>query len=283
MVYDAKLPCMPVREENSNKGSFGKVLNFCGSNNYIGAAYLATMSSLRIGAGYSALSSSKSVIEAVSKILPESVYYSHKEGLLNLKNYSVILLGSGLGLSNASKKIFKNVIKILPDSIPIIVDGDGLSLLAEFRKDKVLAKFVSNENKNCIITPHPKEAAKLLNTNVEWVLENLEEASKNLTDVYKCITVLKTHRTIVNNKNNNSVYINKYGNSALAKAGTGDVLAGTIAGLVAQKMDLYEAAKLGVFIHSRAGEIASKELTEYCLLSSELSRYYPAVIKELIN
>ena len=98
----------------------------------------------------------------------------------------------------------------------------------------------------------------------------------------KCQTdsVLKTHRTIIANKDN--IYVNQHGNSALATAGSGDVLAGIITGLLAQKMDLFEAAKLGVYLHSRAGEIASEELTEYSVLASDILKYLPKAIKEIL-
>ena len=94
------------------------------------------------------------------------------------------------------------------------------------------------------------------------------------------MTVLKTHRTIICDKDN--YFVNQHGNSALAKAGSGDVLAGIIAGLLAQKMSLFEAAKLGVYLHSRAGEIASEELTEYCVLASDIPKYLHKAVKEIL-
>ena len=101
---------MPEREQNSHKGTFGKVLNFCGSKNYIGAAYLSTISSLKVGAGFSALATTKDVIASVSSLLPEAVYLSRKDGLINLNNYNVILIGCGLGLESSSKKLFKQIL-----------------------------------------------------------------------------------------------------------------------------------------------------------------------------
>ena len=87
---------MPTREENSNKGNFGKVLNFAGCNNYIGASYLSTVSVLKVGAGFVALASEKEVIRSVSTLLPEAVYLSRKEGLKSIKQFSTILIGCGL-------------------------------------------------------------------------------------------------------------------------------------------------------------------------------------------
>lgn len=270
-LYDNLDYKMPKREQNSNKGTFGKVLNFCGCKNYIGAAYLSTLSSLKVGAGFSALATEKEVIQSVSKILPEAVYFSRKEGLRQIEDFNVILIGCGLGLSRASKSLLKKVINKVPRSVLMVIDADGLNLL-------------SNENiklnGNVILTPHPKEASRLLGCSLEDVLIDLEASAKKITEKYECITVLKTHRTIICNKNF-EIHINQYGNSALAKAGTGDVLAGIIAGLLAQGMNGFEACKLGVYLHSRAGEIASEELTEYSVLASDIPQYLHKAIKEI--
>ena len=124
------------------------------------------------------------------------------------------------------------------------------------------------------------EAARLLGKDLNYVLNNLEESAKTLSEKYNSVTVLKTHRTIICDKDN--LFINQHGNSALAKAGTGDVLAGIIAGISAQKYLPFEAAKLGVYLHSRAGEIASGELTEYSVLASDIPNYLPGAIKEIL-
>ena len=266
---------MPDREPNSHKGTFGKVLNFCGSKNYIGAAYLSTISSLKVGAGFSALATTKDVIASVSSLLPEAVYLSREEGLINLNNYNVILIGCGLGLQHQSIKLFKQVLYKLQKEteIPVIIDADGLNILAK------LAPSLQVEGVR-ILTPHPLEASRLLGCSVDEVLSNLEDSAKKISKKYNCITVLKTHRTIVCNKDLN-IHINTHGNSALAKAGSGDVLAGIIAGLLAQGMQAFEAAKLGVYLHSRTGEIASEELTEYSVLASDLPKYLHKAIKEI--
>lgn len=262
---------MPEREQNSNKGTFGKVLNFCGSKNYIGAAYLSTVSSLKVGAGFSALATEEDVIQSVSKLLPEVVYFSRKEGLKQIKDFNVILVGCGLGLSRASRILLKKVINKVSQTVPMVIDADGLNLL-------------SNENiklkGNIILTPHPKEASRLLGCSLEDVLIDIKGSAKKITEKYGCITVLKTHRTIICNKNF-EIHINQHGNSALAKAGTGDVLAGIIAGLLAQGVNEYEACKLGVYLHSRAGEIASEELTQYSVMASDIPLYLHKAIKEI--
>ena len=266
--YDNLTYKMPFREQNSNKGTFGKVLNFACSKNYIGAAYLSTVSILKSGGGFAALATEKDIIRSVSALLPEAVYLSSQEGLKSIKDFSVVLIGFGLG---KNKSLFKKVLKHKHVSAPLVIDADGLNILAEL-EIKLLEKT--------IITPHHLEAARFLGVKMEDILSDLESSAKKLVEKYICTVVLKTHRTIICDKEN--YFVNEHGNSALAKAGSGDVLAGIIAGLLAQGVDTYNAAKLGVYLHSRAGEIASKELTEYSVLASELPKYLPLAIKELL-
>ncbi|MCQ2754824.1 MAG: NAD(P)H-hydrate dehydratase, partial [bacterium] len=265
----------PTREQDSNKGTFGKVLNICGSKNYIGAAYLSTVSSLKVGAGYSALASTKDVISSVSSLLPEAVYMERNDCLTKLNNYNAILIGCGLGVNSSSIGLFKTVLsKLQKETTPVVIDADGLNILS--KTNTLLPQ-------NTIITPHPLEASRLLKegTTVADILNDTKTYAKELTKKYNCVTVLKTHRTVICDKNLD-IHINNCGNSALAKAGSGDVLAGIITGLLAQKMSLFEAAKLGVYLHAKSGEIASKELTEYSVLASDLPKYLHKAIKEVI-
>lgn len=269
---------MPTREQDSNKGTFGKVLNFSGSDNYIGAAYLSTLSSLKIGAGLSALASTEKVIASVSTILPEAVFLTRQEGLKKLNNYTTILIGCGLGLNSASDKYFTQIMQQLQkETMPVVIDADGLNLLAKFTP----SKLSSSEERVLVLTPHPMEASRLLECSLEEVLNNLENSARKISEKYSCVTVLKTHRTIICDKDF-KIHINEHGNSALAKAGTGDVLAGMIAGLLAQGMNGFEAAKLGVYLHSRSGELASKDLTEYSVLATDVIKYLPQAIKEIL-
>lgn len=260
---------MPFRAQESNKGTFGKVINFAGSKNYIGAAYLSTLSILKSGAGYTALATDKNIINSVSKLLPEAVFLDTKEGLKNIDKFNVCLIGCGLGLSRASKDLFAKVIETVKN--PLVIDADGLNILSELD-----IKLPSST----IITPHPLEASRLLNVSLDEVISNLNGATRKLSQKYGCVAVLKTHRTVV--CEGETLHINQHGNSALAKAGTGDVLAGIISGLLAQGMSAFEAAKLGVYLHSRAGEIASETLTEYSVLASDIPNYLPLAIKEIL-
>lgn len=264
---------MPKRRDNSNKGDFGKILNFSGSENYIGAAYLSSAATLKIGAGLTAIATTKNVINSISNALPEAIYYTRSKGFENFNKFSVILIGCGLDTTKDSIKTLKKTLKnINPEKQNLVIDADGLNILSNIN-----TKLPNNS----IITPHPLEASRLLGIPLEHVMENLIGAAKNLTEKYSCTTVLKTHHTIICNKNL-EIHINNNENSALAKAGTGDVLAGIISGLLAQKMQPFEACKLGVHLHAVAGTIAAKKLTKYSVLASDILEYLPIAIKKYI-
>lgn len=259
---------LPERNQNSHKGTFGKVLNIAGSKYMPGAAYLSSVSALKVGCGYCFLASEEDVIKAVAAQTQNIVFVPLKDITKQLKTSNVLAIGCGLSTSKNAIKTFNIALKHIHE-IPVIIDADGLNILS-----KVKIKLP----KNLILTPHPAEAARLLQNTTEEVLLNFEKSAIEISKKYNCTTVLKSHNTVVCSPNG-EIYINKTGNSALAKAGSGDVLTGIIAGLLAQKMNTFEAAKLGVYLHGLCGELASKELTEYCVMANDLINYIPAAIK----
>lgn len=264
---------LPERFENSNKSTYGKVLNIAGSDYMPGAAYLSSVSALKTGCGYCFLCSTERVIDAVAAKTSNIVFVPLTELSTQLQLADVIEIGCGLSQSQQAVDIFKFVIENIPQNIPLIIDADGLNILAtnyEFFKDRNLL--------NVILTPHPKEAARLLNCSLDKVLNDIEQAAYEISTKFNCITVLKTHRTVVISKNGEK-YINTTGNSSMAKAGSGDVLTGIISGLVAQGMSLFEAASLGVYLHGLSGDIATKELTKYSVMANDLISSIPLAIK----
>ncbi len=267
---------IPERRQNSHKGTFGKVLNIAGSPNFSGAAFLSSMSALKVGCGYVALASCPSVLQAVSSMTPDVVLVPIKQVRNVIKNYDVVSFGCGFSTEAPAVLMYKSIMTELAIfDMPVVLDADGINLLAKFKKIVLPDKL--------ILTPHPKEASRLLERPVEDILDNPEDAATEISLNFKCTTVLKLHNTIICSKKLN-VYINKTGNSALAKAGSGDVLCGMIAGFLAQGLKPFEAAKTAVYLHGLAGELASKDLTEYSVLASDLLRYIPSAIKtELIN
>lgn len=265
---------LPPRKEISNKGTYGRVLNIAGSDYMTGAAYLSSVSAMKTGCGYCFLCSNERVINSVSAKTSNIVFVPLKELKEYIQKSDVIEIGCGLGQNRQSKKIFEMFLKYTPVAKKIIADADGLNIISQ-NPDK----FINNGFKNVVFTPHPKEAARLLN--VDSVLDNIEEASKLITEKYNCVTVLKTDRTYVYSPDGRN-YTNTTGNNALAKAGSGDVLTGMIAGLIAQGTDIFEASCLGVYLHGLCGDIKANELTQYSVMAQDLIDAIPQAIKTML-
>lgn len=268
MDYD--IPKLPYREENSNKGTFGKILNISGSEYMPGAAFLSSVAALRAGAGYVELASCDKVLFSVAAMAPEIVLSPLEKTEELIKSSTVLLIGCGLSTSKDAVCLFNKVIKLA--NMPAVIDADGLNILSD--------NFVKL-SKNTVLTPHPKEASRLLSCTLDEVLNNMEQSAIDISQKYNCVTVLKSHNTIVTD--GEAVYYNKTGNSALAKAGSGDVLAGIISGLLAQKMKSFEAAVLGVYLHGMTADIAKNDLSKYCVLASDLLRYIPYAFQKKLS
>lgn len=278
---------LPKRPEDSHKGTFGHVLNIAGSGFYSGAAYFSSISALRVGCGLVTLASAASVLHTVGSLCPDIILMQleeTKEKTISPKavkalekvlgNYQAISVGCGLFTDKNTIKFFEKIIAALSKlQVPVIIDADGLNILSGL-KEIILPE-------NTILTPHPKELAKLLGAEVEDVLSNPDFWAKKCCEKYNCTTVLKVHKTIVADKSGN-FYVNNTGNSALSHGGSGDVLTGMISGLLAQRVKIFDACCLAVYLHGLAGELAGKDLTEYSALSSDLVNYIPHAIKTII-
>lgn len=268
---DYKLPHLPPREENSNKGTFGKILNVSGSKYMTGAGVLSSISALKIGAGYVELASHENVLKAVSFQAPEVVLAPISKIEELIKTSTVLLIGCGLSTTDKAVELFSNTIS-KAKNLPTVIDADGLNILA---KNKIELPVQT------VLTPHPKEASRLLDCEFSDILNNFEASAKQISEKYNCVTVLKSHQTIVTSPNG-EIYHNTTGNSALAKAGSGDVLAGMIAGLIAQKMNIFDASVLGVYLHGLAGDLAKESLSAYGVLASDTIRHIPLAIKTFL-
>ena len=265
---------LPKREQFSNKSTFGKVLNIAGSEYYTGAAYLSSVASLKVGCGYVALASSPKVLNVLAYRTSDIVFLPIENIKKKINEFNVISVGCGLSTDLSVSILFKSLLETLAKlEVPVIIDADGLNLLSKMKEVPELPK-------NLILTPHPKEASRLLGVDTEKILNKPIMYAKKITKKYGCTTVLKMHSTVVCSTAED-IYVNETGNSALAKAGSGDVLTGIISGLCAQGMDNFEAAKLGVYLHGKTGEIASGMLSEYSVLASDLLNYIPLAIMDI--
>lgn len=279
---------LPPRPAAANKGTFGRMLAIVGSENYIGAAYLACMGAARVGAGVVTLSTARSLQPILASKLTEVTYAPLPEaekGILSdkasaailsiLPFYRVVLMGCGLGQHEHTKEFVKNILFNLPDKPPVLVlDADALNVLS------VLPGWWTKLPSGTIVTPHAGEMARLLGTSIDEVQGNrLEMARKAAADWHK-IVVLKGAFTVIAEPSGKA-RISGSANAGLATAGTGDVLAGAVAGLAAQGISLFDAAALGVYLHARSGVLVRDELGDTGMLASDLLPALPKVIKGL--
>lgn len=274
---------LPLREQNSHKGTFGKILNIAGSENFQGAAYLSSVSALKAGAGYIMLACPEKIASNIASLSSDITFLTLPDSILekvdlieqNLHKFDVVSIGCGLSNEKRILYFVEKIISILSDStMSIIIDADGLNAISLLDIKKL--------PKNCIITPHEAEIARLLNVSAEEVSTNREFFAKEASQKFNCITVLKGHETIICNSQKDIV-INQTGNSALAKAGSGDILTGIITGLTAQGCTPFDAAVLGVHLHGLCGEFASKKLTEYSVLASDLLEFIPDSVTKILQ
>jgi len=280
---------LPERPLEANKGSFGRVLVVAGSINYIGAAYLACSGAIRVGAGLVTLATAASLQPILASKLTEITYLPLREfrpGIISseaareiqrtLNEYNVLLLGCGLGQSQSVISLIKSILLTKSKlALPFLVlDADALNTLAQTRN------WWQQLSGDAILTPHPGEMARLAGMTVDGVqADRVGMARKVAQDWHKTI-VLKGAYTVIAAPDG-QVRISPIANPGLASAGTGDVLTGAIAGLVAQGLSLFDAAALGVYLHGEAGEMVKAKLGDAGMTATDLLPVLPLVIKQL--
>ncbi len=249
-------PLFGPRKRESHKGDFGHVLLIGGAPGKTGAIAMAGLAALRSGAGLVTVASWDT-----SRLVPELM--TETLGGFTLERKTVIAIGPGLG---PNREVVERVIR--EARVPLVLDADALNSIAgtDFR----------GRGASTILTPHPGEMARLTG---KRVLDRLSTArafakERNVT------VVLKGHNTLIALPDGR-VWINTTGSPAMAKGGSGDILTGVIAGMVAQfPRDIERAVRAAVWLHGRAGEVAAKVLTEHCVIATDLLKYLPKAIRE---
>ncbi|MBP3436986.1 MAG: NAD(P)H-hydrate dehydratase [Clostridia bacterium] len=279
---------LPKRKTNTHKGSFGKVLGFVGSRQYKGAALLSAEGALRMGAGLFVLASAQEVIDVALLRLPEclTLPLPDTEELTEADfaklfkeaaRASAILVGCGSGKSHNLQTILYNLLQ--QEGAPLVIDADGLNVLAEDRK-KTRNAFI-HAKREVVITPHPLEFARLIGKTAEEVQANRLPYAQDASREWGVTVVLKGAATVVATKG--ALSVSTSGSNALAKGGSGDVLAGMLAALLAQGASLYDAARAAVFLHGRAAESLEKELSSYGVLPSDLPTRAARLLADFVS
>ena len=272
------------RRPEAHKGDAGRVFLLAGSVGLSGAAALCTMGALRVGAGLVTLGIPKSLhdpmveklTEAMLNVLPET-----KKGSLSLQGLAEIVgaigrsdaaaIGPGLSQQPQTKELVRRLLPMIAK--PLVLDADGINALAD--DVSLLRKLLLP----IILTPHPGEMGRLVKLSPDEIQRDRERIAKEFAKTYRVIVVLKGHGTVIASYDG-TAFMNETGNPGMASGGCGDVLTGMIAGLLGQKLAPLDAARLGVYLHGLAGDLAAAERGEIGLLASDLVDRIPQAIRQ---
>jgi len=269
------------RKKESHKGNYGRISIIGGSYGMSGSIYLTSTASLKMGSGlvYSIVPESIADILSVkfNEIIVKSI--NNKESFLDNKNYNEIMgaikesdvigIGPGLGWDESRELLVQNLLKTIKK--PIVLDADGLNCIS---KNPEILKYKDK----IVLTPHVGEMERLIKKSKEYIMKNPKKSALDFSKKYNVITVLKKSNTIVANPEG-EIYINETGNPGMATAGSGDILTGIITSLIGQGYSCFDSARLGVFIHGLAGDMASNKYTEYCMTAKDILEFLPEAVK----
>ena len=280
---------LPPRPIDGHKGTFGSVLVVAGSPNYVGAAYLSCMGALRTGPGIVTLACARSLHPILATKLTETTFelLTDYDGVISAaesndilriieRGYEALLVGPGLGQGGYQQAFMRAVLPGLGgDHLRgVVIDADGLNNLAR------VEEWWKSLSVPAVITPHPGELSRLTGLSVADVQADRFGAARKHAAEWNVTIVLKGANTIVASPDGRA-RLSPFANPALASGGTGDVLAGAVAGLIAQGLDPFDAASLAVYLHASAAENASRELGSAGVLATDLLPELPRVMKEM--
>ncbi len=278
---------LPGSKPDAHKGSRGRVLVVAGSHRFSGAAVLACAGAGRLGAGYVIAAVPSPVVSVVQSALPHVIVADVEAGADGgfgpsaaatvrelAADADAVVVGPGIGLGEGAVALVGELIDSV--EVPLVLDADALNALGTEWPRALQAR--EGRGATTIVTPHPGEAARLLGIKPGDVQANRPAAARCLAGARR-VCVLKGARTIVAGARRAAV--TRAGNAGMATAGTGDVLAGMLGTLLAQGLEPYEAGVLGAYLHGRAGDRAAADLSETCLVASDLPAYLPAAVREL--
>lgn len=275
---------LPPRAPDTHKGDVGHLFVIAGSVGLTGAAALCSLGALRAGAGLVTLAIPESLndlmevklTEVMTKPFPETKARSFSLQALPalvsaIERMEALAIGPGLSQEPQTKQLVR---QLLPKvTKPCVADADALNALAD---DPHLLKKLPGP---MILTPHPGEMGRLIRLSAQDVQRDRERIATEFAKQYGMVLVLKGHRTIVADVDG-ALYVNETGNPGMASGGCGDVLTGMIAGLLGQRLSLFDAARLGVYLHGLAGDLAAGQGGQVGLIASDLLDTIPLAIRQ---
>jgi NAD(P)H-hydrate epimerase len=276
------LPRLPERASDSHKGDFGRVLVIAGSRGMVGAACLTAQGALRAGAGLVRLVVPDVVWDVAAIKLtcvmtagvpssPEGAFGEKAlDPLLEMSGWAdAVALGPGLGRVESTGRLARELVMRI--ARPLLVDADGLFHLRPLVGESDAAdrpSALASRRAPTVLTPHPGEMAHLLGSSVAAVQKSRETTAREFASHHGVTLVLKGAGTVVSD--GKRVFVNSTGNPGMATGGTGDVLSGVIAALMAQRLSAFDAAVLGVYLHGLAGDLAAESIGQDAMIASDL-------------
>ena len=274
---------LPKRRRDSHKGTYGKLLLVCGCENYRGAAFISTRAALRSGVGIADLCTPKSVASSLVTAMPECIYTGMKcdnDGFVTADNVSNIVelsktasamvIGCGLGVTEETKELVYQLIKSV--KCPMILDADGINCLSEH------IDVLQEKRSEIILTPHPAELARLCGVSVSEIVADRLGYAVSLAGKYGVTVHAKGTQSITITADNHC-FITDFGNTALAKGGSGDMLAGLIGSFTAQGLSAHEACLLASALMGNTAEHLAEKKSERAVLASDIIGAFPEVLK----
>ncbi len=277
------------RARDANKGSYGHVLVVGGSLGKAGAAAMAGFSALRAGAGLSTVATAKSVLATVAGFHPELMTEPLPEtdsGTISaraletgfdalVERKTVLAVGPGISRHPETVEFVRTLVGRYPT--PMVIDADALNAFEQAREK------LHGRGRTRVITPHPGEMSRLTGKSVAEIQSHRLDVARAFASEHQLIVVLKGHRTLIAAPDG-TVWVNPTGNPGMATGGTGDILTGLIAGLIAQHPDhVFEATALAVYLHGLSGDLAAASIGEQSLVATDLVRYLPEVFAVVRN
>jgi len=240
---------LPPRRPSSNKGSHGSLLLVGGSPGMVGAILLAAEAAMRAGAGIVRIATHSESTAGIFSARPEIITCAIDQPVdldTLIESANAVVVGPGLGQSDWARGLME---RVLASELPVVLDADGLNLLAKQHRQR----------DNWILTPHPGEAARLLQCDVAAIQADRQQAVLDLVDRYRASIVLKGANSLIGSPASEGVAICDRGNPGMAAAGMGDVLAGIVGAVRVQTGDDLTALRVGVLLHALAGDTAAED------------------------